>query len=254
MSENRIVGGKADISYSSVDTFFEERGKSGLKHKYNYVMYLDETPEVAVQRDRQAKTKVEELLDIREGMTVLDLGCGIGRWGELFCRKGAYYIGVDSSAKMIEMAQENLRDYQNKKLLVCNLRDLDDALRIIGNEGAFKCDIVFFCGVLMYLNDADVKAVLGKIPDVINADCRICFIESMAEGSRLTLKDIYSQELKQNYSAIYRTAEEFRQLMAEAFGGKIVFLQDELLDFEDGLQKKREHVTMEHCMLWGAVD
>lgn len=127
---SRIVGRKEDISYGSVEHFFEERGGSALRHRYNYVMCLDDHPEVAVQRDMQAKAKIESQLDIREGMAVLDLGCGIGRWGELFC----------------------------------------------------------------------------SLP---------CFLNAFGDGLRLKL--------------------------------------DELMDFSDGLQKKREHVTLEHCVIWEAV-
>ena len=72
----------------------------------------------------------------------------------------------------------------------------------------------------------------------------------MAEGERLTLKDIFSEELKQYYSAIYRTVDEFKTIMSDAFGNRLNLKLDELMDFSDGLQKKREHITLEHCVIW----
>lgn len=250
---SRIIGGKEDISYNSVDVFFEQRGDSNLKHKYNYVMYLDEHPEVAIERDRQSKQKIEALLDIRKGMSVLDLGCGVGRWGELFCRKGTFYMGIDGSKKMIQRAEENLSGYENKKLLVGNLRNVDKVLLSVMANSQQKFDIIFICGVLMYLNDTDVAAILRMLPSWLKNGGQICFIESMAESERLTLKDIYSKDLKQNYSAIYRTNKEFLALMAASLGNRLSLQWDELMDFSDGLQKKREHVTMEHCIVWKAT-
>ncbi len=253
MSNGRIIGKNESISYQSVEAFFEQRGASNLQHKYNYVLYLDNQPEVAILRDRQSKEKIESLLDVQAGMTVLDLGCGIGRWGEFFCRKGAVYYGVDGSEKMIERAEENLSAYDNKVLKVGNLQETDKLLRSVTSTEHTGFDIIFMSGVLMYLNDDDVAAILRILPGLLKTGGHICMIESMAEGERLTLKDIYSEELKQNYSAIYRTDREFRALMSEAFGDGLVLKLDELMDFSDGLQKKREHVTLEHCVIWEAV-
>ena len=59
-------------------------------------------------------------------MSVLDLGCGVGRWGEFFCPKVARYIVIDGSTKMIERAKENLSKFNNKELLVGNLRRIEN--------------------------------------------------------------------------------------------------------------------------------
>ena len=248
-NNGRILGKKEDISYSSVEDFFEERGNSNLKHKYNYVLYLDDTPEIALQRDKQAKEKIERFLDIRKNMSVLDLGCGVGRWGELFCPKVAHYTGIDGSTKMIKRAKENLSKFNNKELIVGNLREIENEFVAIHDENR-KYDIVFICGVLMYLNDSEVIAVLKQLPELINNSGQVCLIESMSQNTRLTLKDIYSEELKQNYSAIYRTEEEFLQMMRDAFGDKLMLERNVLMDFSDGMQRKREHVTLEHCVIW----
>ena len=208
-----------------------------------------DTPEIALQRDKQAKEKIERFLDIRKNMSVLDLGCGVGRWGEFFCPKVARYIGIDGSTKMIERAKENLSKFNNKELLVGNLRRIENEIIALHDE-IQQYDIVFICGVLMYLNDSEVIAVLKQLPALINNGRQVCFIESMSQNTRLTLKDIYSEELKQNYSAIYRTEEEFLQMMRDAFGDKLMLERNVLMDFSDGMQRKREHVTLEHCVIW----
>lgn len=247
---SRIIGTKEEISYDSVAEFFEQRGNRQFKHKYNYVLYLDDTPEVAIQRDKAVKELLGQKLRIEAGMTVLDLGCGIGRWGEWFCPKGVWYVGIDGNAKMIERAKGNLAAHNNKQLFVCDVRDTQGLLDVVRGGGNTTYDIMLVYGLLMYLNDDAVKGVLSAIGRLCNERSQVCFVESMSNDERLTLKDIYSSELKQTYSAIYRTVAEFKQFMTEAFVGKLSLASDNLLDFADGMQKKREHVTMEHCMVW----
>ena len=44
---------------------------------------------------------------LKPGDKVLDLGCGNGRWFKLFKTYNIDYIGVDSSVKLIDIAQKN---------------------------------------------------------------------------------------------------------------------------------------------------
>lgn len=247
----RILGEKAEVSYDRIDAFFDERSNNdSMKHKYNYVMYLDDTPEVAIERDRQCKEKVKSLLRIESGMRVFDVGCGVGRWGELFCKEGCNYVGVDGSPKMIERAKDNLYDYNNKELFVGKVQELEAVLNENHIDGTF--DIIIMSGVLMYINDEDVRTILKSFTNLIHEGSQICIIESMSNDERLTLKDIYSEELKQRYSAIYRSVDEFMEMMGTAFADKLENKCNYVLDFSDGLQKRREHVTMEHCVIWQA--
>ena len=49
---------------------------------------------------------VLELLDLKEGMTVVDLGCGNGNLTDRLSRMGADVIGLDDSAEMIRRAKK----------------------------------------------------------------------------------------------------------------------------------------------------
>lgn len=52
----------------------------------------------------------EELADmiaLRPGMRVLDVGCGTGRFSELFARRGAHVTGLDKSKTMLDGARKN---------------------------------------------------------------------------------------------------------------------------------------------------
>lgn len=248
----RVVGGSENIDYQNVSDFFDKRSQDdNKKHKYNYVMYLDNAPDVAISRDWQSKQKIKSLLNIKPGMRVLDVGCGIGRWGEMFCPQGVYYVGIDGCSKMIDRAEENLADYKNKKLLVGAVQNLTNVLEEAHENEPF--DLIILVGVLMYINDQDVLKLLSELVNFSGSQTQICLVESMSDEQRLTLKDIYSEELNQYYSAIYRSTSEFLSMMESCFGSKFTLKTHELMDFSDGLQKKREHVTMEHCVIWQSL-
>jgi len=55
------------------------------------------------------------------GEKVLDLGCGNGRWFELFKEKKVDYVGVDFSEKLIEIAKKNYPQAKFQMTDVLNL-------------------------------------------------------------------------------------------------------------------------------------
>lgn len=103
--KNRIAGEKVEIDYKNTLHFFNNRGvDKELKHKYNYVLFQDDNPELAVLRDRQEKEKIVKALQWKEKEEILDIGCGIGRWGEEIGKMGLRYIGVDYSDNLLRIA------------------------------------------------------------------------------------------------------------------------------------------------------
>jgi ubiquinone/menaquinone biosynthesis C-methylase UbiE len=80
---------------------------------------------------RQAQGSVISLLNLREGVHFLDVGCGtgwaVGQVANMVNGKGLFY-GVDLSAKMIEKAQSNFSGRDNFHFLQANSESipLDD--------------------------------------------------------------------------------------------------------------------------------
>lgn len=237
--ENRISGEHVDIDYKSTLDFFNGRGvEKELSHKYNYVLFQDEKPELAVLRDKQEKEKISALLSWESGETVLDIGCGVGRWGEEVLSRGVDYVGIDYSENLLNIANKNLENYPNKKLLQASFQEFPEAL--LKNQVQEKFEKIFINGVMMYLNDKDLQKGLCDVLQACQEHCELYFKESMGVEKRLTLSDFYSDSLSQNYTAIYRSIAEYEDLMKENFidHGFEVVSKGEL--FEENLQNRKE--------------
>jgi ubiquinone/menaquinone biosynthesis C-methylase UbiE len=82
---------------------------------------------------RKAQSSLVALLDIKEGINFLDIGCGTGwaldKVSGLTGNRGSFF-GVDLSEKMIEKAKENFKDHDNFHFLTANVESvpLDDNL------------------------------------------------------------------------------------------------------------------------------
>ena len=74
-------------------------------------------------------------------------------------------------------------------------------------------DVLLCSGVLIYLNDREAESALAALADVAAPSARILIREPMALTQRLTLSNHFSDELEQEYHAIYRTESELRSML-----------------------------------------
>lgn len=124
-------------------------------------------------------------------------------------------------------------------LIVGTTQDIIHKLR--ENKANTNYDIIMVNGVFMYLNDADFFALLKDIKKLANKTCQLYFKESMGVGHRLTLNQVYSNELRQNYSAIYRSIEEYRTAFDNEFSDEYQLISTGDL-FDDELHNRKETV------------
>lgn len=240
--EKRIKGQKVKIDYKDTLNFFNDRGKeTPLRHKYNYVLFQDEQPHLAIERDRYEKEKVCSIIDFSKQEIVLDIGCGVGRWGEEVLERGVQYVGIDYSKQLLSIAEENLQQWKEKCTLIQSsaqslLEGLADGDRLQ------KYDTIFINGVLMYLNDADLLMCFHQLGKVINTDkCVIYIKETVASEERLTLNNFYSEDLNHAYTAIYRTAEEYKKLLMETLIEPFQFILERSEDlYSEDLKNRKE--------------
>jgi cyclopropane fatty-acyl-phospholipid synthase-like methyltransferase len=215
-TRGRSKGERIDIDYDSMQAFFDKRGKADYANVLSATMYQDQHPELVEERDATEKRVLAPQLQLGEGSRVLDIGCGIGRWGWFVHEQtqNADYLGIDFSASLIDKAKGEAQRRGKPKLQfqVMSATAIEpDALAL---QGPF--DLVIISGLLIYLNDLDCLKLLTQAAQLCAPRGQIYLREPVGVGDRFTLDRFYSTELQHEYSAIYRTIDELDQLLARA--------------------------------------
>jgi ubiquinone/menaquinone biosynthesis C-methylase UbiE len=92
---------------------------------------------------RSAQLAIISVLDLKENISMLDIGCGSG-WAldqasKLVKDKGTFF-GVDLSAKMIEKARENFKERENFHFIIANAEEIpleDNTFEVITCTNSF---------------------------------------------------------------------------------------------------------------------
>ena len=131
--------------------------------------------------------------------SVLDLGSGVGFWTEYFARRFAHVVSVEASPVLYSSLTDRCSVYPN--VTTCN----GDVLSFEPRE---KFGLVFLGGLLMYLNEHDVRVLLERLAPSLEPDAMILCRESTIRRGTRTLQG--------EYQVVYRSVETYRTIFAEA--------------------------------------
>lgn len=232
----RLINEKENLDYNETNSFFENRAKRyNDNNPYSVTMYQDNNYELVKKRNKYETDKLLGLINVKNTSRILDLACGIGRWSDAIGNDIRRYCGVDFSKGLIEIAKKrNINN--NAEFITGSSTELDF---LFGDDDKF--DRILIIGLLMYLNDDDVIKVFEQAEKRCDEHAVICIREPIGLSARLTLKEFYSEELKDNYNAIYRTDSEIKQAMKQTLlneGFKIV--HEGFLFDDDALNNRKE--------------
>jgi SAM-dependent methyltransferase len=102
---------------------------------------------------------------VKDGDTILDLGCGNGRLYELFKARPVKYVGVDSCPRLIEIAKEK---YQSDSF------QLADTLNLPFKEETF--DVVFSIALLHHIPSEELRLdAIGEVRRVLKTNATLVF-------------------------------------------------------------------------------
>lgn len=233
----RVKGIRENIEHSGTKKFFEKRAaKYNEENPYQTTMFQDNNPELVIERNKREVEVLKPKLHLNKESKVLDLACGVGRWADAICEDISEYCGIDFSQNLIQIAKKrNLKS--NFYFYAGDLTDLEEALR---ERKDTKYNTVLIVGALMYMNDDDLLDVISQAESRCNEKAVICIREPIGIDERLTLKDFFSEELKENYSAIYRTRAELMKYFQTALIERGFQVVDEGFLFENNLNNRKE--------------
>lgn len=233
MNTNRIKGTIVPIDKSSVNDFFKNRAdRYNPDNPLKAVLYQDSNPQIAIERDIKEKEKLLPILKLNKSTKVLDIGCGIGRWAKNMALLVDKYHGTDLMPEFIEIAKEECKEFKNVSFQAISAQEIN-SLSISG-----QFNLIFISGLLIYLNDNEIKDLFHVLSGYAEQNCKILIREPIAVIERLTLNKVWSDELKCEYSAIYRTKFELTNIIESSLTNLRLVSSDFL--FDDKLNNRIE--------------
>lgn len=234
----RITGTVTDISRDKILLFYEGRvEKYKEENPYAVTMMQDDNPQLVLERNKKETEKILPFLALDSESRILDVACGVGRWYDAVDIEIKEYCGVDFCEGLIQIAKKRHKDCGNADFLTGSATELKQILEQ-NEKGSYNR--VLLIGLLLYFNDADIRTVLEQIVSVTEPGTVLCIREPIGISDRLTLKDFYSEELKDNYNAIYRTREELMELFGDTLIPAGFRVESEDWLFEDSLNNRKE--------------
>jgi trans-aconitate methyltransferase len=205
-----------------VEAFWDDaRGRAGVHQQTGYL--TDAWPaEVAERRFAGELRRVDRWLarhPVRRGRC-LDVGCGTGVWLEQLARRFAHADGIDLSGEMVASTRVRLAAHGVTNATV--------EQRSVADLAPGEYDFIFVGGLLMYVNDGELDAVVGRLVAALAPGGVMVLRESTYVG-RTAYRDaplsagLFGRRdaARPAYRAIYRPARVYRELLARQ-GAKVV--------------------------------
>ena len=200
MAVDREPSYEEQIDDDVVERYFDGAGgtapaaMSMMAHEHNLP-----SGAVAYRLSRELRTISQWLDTVAESGRVLDVGCGAGAWVEIFANRVRSAVGVERSLPMVEAAKKRVAHLSNAEVYQGDGRqDLP--------AGPF--DLIFLGGLMMYLADTDVLALLKSLKSRLSEGGTIILREStVRKGQHLA---------KGDYQAVYRSVDLYQKLFQKA--------------------------------------
>lgn len=242
----RVVQKVEDIDYSETKQFFKHRAdKFKEDNPYAVTMYQDDHPELVHERNQKEVEKLKPMLAVSQNTKLLDVACGIGRWADAITEDIAEYCGIDFSSELIKIAnernkRENFFFYEGAAT---------DIASVLTEQKKGTYNTVLLIGILMYVNDKDLEGFLTQLESFCDEHSKICIREPIGLQDRLTLKDFYSNELHDEYHAIYRTRDELMEFLNTSLILKGFHIENEGFLFEEDALNNRKETAQYYFIL-----
>jgi len=193
-----------------VKAFWEARGAKLGRVSFESIGNFEEDPTLLALKTKLEQECILPRLRLTSETNVLDLGAGVGQWTFRFAPAVRRVVAVEYASALAEIGKEEAarRQLGNVEYVVCPAEDYR-------SSEAF--DVVFISGLFLYLTDAQVRRLLGNLRQLVKAEGMLFLRDGTSIlPARHQIIDQLSVLLKERYSAVYRTAGEYVDLMKES--------------------------------------
>lgn len=212
------------IDPRSVKDFWEARGQQVGKTAFESIANLEPDPALLAKKISDEMSCVMPKLALNPDMRVLDLGAGVGQWTVRFAPLVREVVAVEYAAALVSIGENALKEQK-----VLNARFIECAAEQFTSDEPF--DVVFISGLFVYLTDEQVDRLFVNLPTLVRPGGSLCLRDGTSIlPNRHVIRDRWSEVLRANYSAIYRTRDEYVKM----FENHGFTLQEDCQVFKEG--------------------
>ena len=240
-SQTRIYGKNIDIDSNAVKKLYRDRlERNGDKPIDAPTVLCSDTNIDNIEHwTKEELDRWFPMFKLSDESVVLEIGFGTGRMSKYIIPVAKEYVGIDYVENFCATVQKraDISKKENTQLLNVSLEQLTETYQ---DSFSMKFNRVFLSGgVFMYINDDVVQKCITQLTKMLQKSCTIYISEPVAVEKRLTLNAFYSETMHDEYSAIYRTVEEYKNLFNPLFqeGFELKICQE---FFENDLKKMKE--------------
>jgi len=171
--------------------------------------------------DKETQVEVETILQAvgnPSGKSLLDLGCGDGRQLDQLCSHFSRIVGVDFASSLLELAKQRIEASGNSAELV-----EADVSEYMTEE---RFDVLLLSGIVPCLDDLQMDQMIANLTAMAKPDTKLLVRTSIGLEKRIDVVSQFSQDLKERYTAYYRTTDEVQETFCKQGWASI---QDSLL-------------------------
>ena len=198
------------IDLKKVKAFWDGRSSLYQDVAFESIVNLEHDSEMLKIKISAETDKVFSWLSDLKNKSILDLGAGVGQWSFRFTDKGAkQVVAVEYSADLVRIGREEARqrNYQNVEFVISNAEDFHTTQIF---------DVIFISGLCVYLNDEQISLLVNNLKYFSDKHSSIILREGTGVNQRFEITNKYSENLKTEYSAVYRTTEEYITIFKDA--------------------------------------
>lgn len=183
----------------------------------NSLMNLEANAEKSKTKFIYEKKRLESIIEYNSKWNLVDLGGGVGLWSEYFSEQINKVTLVEREEKFIELAKQKIN---NKNIEIIH----SDVVDFNANENSF--DVVFISGLTLYIDDEYLLFLMKKIKNYLKPNGIFIHRDAYGINQKLLLDRKKSEDLKLDYSAVYRTRQEYDDVFINKNNFKKVFDED----------------------------
>jgi len=193
------------VDSKQVKAFWEARAARSDDMAYESLGNLEESPDRLTLKVKAEREAVFSLFKPKPDDTVLDLGCGVGQWTFQFASLANHITAVDYSEGMLAIAKKEAEARSIK-----NLTWIHSGAETFRTDATF--DWIFISGLFVYLSDEQANMLMLGLTQHTRPGASVIVRDGSGVGERYQITDRYSEDLKANYSALYRSPSEYTDL------------------------------------------